>query len=378
MGDFPPEWQHVRDLTPGGQGYTYVVRRAKNAGSQLFVLKRLKNINRKAYFDREIRACMALQHPNVLKIIENGETPKGLPYLISEYCEAGSLNTLKPFHDPLVGLQFFAQIVEGVAQAHCHLEPIYHLDLKPENILLKGDTPVVGDFGICFIEDGEYNLTADGPRGPIYYCAPELRGRKIASGVDLARADIYSLGKVFFWLFTGEVYDGHEDDYGGGRLFKMYPKEPHFVLIDELIVAMIMKDPASRIKTAADLLDRVADIIRRIIARANVLNLDVPQHCLYCAIGHYRAAHQITPMGHVFSNFPVFPNRAARRNPPAPPINSSRDSIYERLRHVARAMFGMRDGFGSAAPMFLVCDHCGNVQYFRLDYTQDNGGNWLP
>ncbi len=141
---------------------------------RLFVLKRLRNLNRKDYFEREIRACEALQHPNILKIIEHGETPKGRPYLVSEYCEGGSLNQRPSFSDPLEGLRFFLQIVAGVEFAHNN--SIYHLDLKPQNILLKGDMPVVGDFGICFIDNDEYTMTSEGPRGPIYYCAPELRG----------------------------------------------------------------------------------------------------------------------------------------------------------------------------------------------------------
>jgi len=48
----------------------------------------------------------------------------------------------------------------------------------------------------------------------MYYCAPELRGPKISGTAPLSTADIYSLGKILYFLFTGEVYDGHEEDYG--------------------------------------------------------------------------------------------------------------------------------------------------------------------
>src|SRR5258706_7805796 len=47
-------------------------------------------------------------------------------------------------------------------------------------------------------------------RGSMYYCAPELRGPKIEGNSPPAAADVYSLGKVLYWLFTGDVYDGHE------------------------------------------------------------------------------------------------------------------------------------------------------------------------
>src|SRR5262249_48104749 len=154
--------------------------RSAGSDSTLYVLKRLKNPKRADYFEREIEACETLDHPNVLKLLSHGQTPKGKPYLITEYCNGGSLQKGPKFDSPAAGLRFFQQIVAGVAHAHEHKPPIYHLDLKPENILLKDNDPVVGDFGICFIEDGAVSLTKEGPRGSMYYCAPELRNPKIS------------------------------------------------------------------------------------------------------------------------------------------------------------------------------------------------------
>jgi serine/threonine protein kinase len=198
MGDFPPQWTWVRNLDEGGQGHTYVVKRSDHSDVADYVLKRLKNPNREEYFEREIEACKKLDHPNVLKIVEHGTTPKGKPYLVTPFCNGGSLEKLKPLVSPLEGLQLFLQICAGIADAHA--SNIFHLDIKPANIFLEGEVPVVGDFGICFIEDGEYVMTSEGPRDSMYYCAPELRGPKIDSGSPLATADVYSLGKVLYWM----------------------------------------------------------------------------------------------------------------------------------------------------------------------------------
>lgn len=214
MGDFPPQWSLVRDLSEGGQAHTFVVRRSGGTDHREYVLKRLKNPKREDYFEREVRASMTLDHPNVLRVLEHGHTPGGKPFLITEYCPGGSLEGRARFHSPAAGLRFFEQIVAGVAHAQSQEHPIYHLDLKPENILLKDDVPVVGDWGICFIEDGQVTVSKDGPRGSIYYCAPELRGPKISNDPPLAGADVYSLGKILYFLFTGDVYDGNEEDYG--------------------------------------------------------------------------------------------------------------------------------------------------------------------
>jgi len=54
MGDFPANWERVRDLTEGGQGHTFVVPRSGTGDSGLYVLKRVKNPQREDYFDREL------------------------------------------------------------------------------------------------------------------------------------------------------------------------------------------------------------------------------------------------------------------------------------------------------------------------------------
>jgi serine/threonine protein kinase len=89
MGDFPPEWQWIRDLPEGGQAHTFGVRRTEGSDTNLYVLKRLKNPKREDYFEREIQACKTLDHPNVLRLLEHGHTPKGKPFLITGYCSEG-------------------------------------------------------------------------------------------------------------------------------------------------------------------------------------------------------------------------------------------------------------------------------------------------
>src|ERR1051326_3526430 len=88
-------------------------------------------------------------------------------------------------------------------------------------------------------------LTNEGHRGSLHYCAPELRNPKLADTTRLAAADIYSLGKLLYWLFTKEVYDGHEDDYTKSEnlLFRRYPTDPHLGFIDELVSEMSRKTP---------------------------------------------------------------------------------------------------------------------------------------
>ena len=374
MGDFPERWEWVRDLPGGGQGHTFVVKRSDKSDSKEYVLKRLINLNRQDYFNREIEACMTLDHPNVLKVLEHGVTPKGKPYLITEYCAGHSMEHGIKFDNPADGLRFFQQIVTGVTHAHQHQPQICHLDLKPANILLRHGVPVVGDFGICFIEGEDVKLTSEGQlQGSRYYCAPELRGPKIKGEIRLPAADIYSLGKILYWLFTGDVYDGHEEDYGSDANqapSEFVPVHPTVCIRRSVNFQYCAAEPSDRIATSEELLHHVRRVAERIEAGGHVLDLRIRQRCLYCAEGFYRPAHdqisiQGLPLG--TAKFPTIEARKTRDDLSAP-----ERSMFLTMRSVAMTLFGTTHAGG--APLFLICDYCGNVQYFRLDLTQDGRG----
>jgi serine/threonine protein kinase len=375
MADVPPQWNRVRDLSEGGQAHTFVVRRADGSDSLEYVLKRLKNPKRTDYFDREIKACQSLNHPNVLKIIDHGYTPNNKPYLVSRFCEAGSLENREVFKKPIDGLRLFLHICAGVA--HAHNVGISHLDLKPANIFMMNDIPVVGDFGICFIEDDEYVMTSDGPRGSVWYCAPELRNRKVTSSTPLPLADIYSLGKVLYWIFTHAIYDGHQDDYSDfaeRHLANLFPNFPDFAFVDELVEATVQRDPNKRslngVPNAASLQDRTQTAIDRIEAGGRVLDLRIPQVCLYCGKGKYQ----------VFAMPPSRDRRSGDFNPNQHLYN--RPDPWHEMRSQTTNGLGVAlagsGGVGSPVPVHLICDYCGNMQQFRLDRAPAASNNWLP
>ncbi len=74
-----------KDLNEVGQAHTFLVKRTNGSDGNLYVLKRLKNLDRKERFDREIRACMELNHLNILHIVDYTSDSKGRPFLVSEY-----------------------------------------------------------------------------------------------------------------------------------------------------------------------------------------------------------------------------------------------------------------------------------------------------
>lgn len=153
-------------------------------------------------FEREAKSLAKLSHPNIVNILDYGEH-EGTPYLVMEYLPGGTLKQKLghaiPWHEVIRTL---IPVARGLAYAHQH--NVIHRDVKPANILLKeGGIPILTDFGIAKLLEGAdgHTLTGSGVGiGTPEYMAPE-QGIG-ASAID-ARADIYSLGIVFYEMVTG-------------------------------------------------------------------------------------------------------------------------------------------------------------------------------
>jgi len=156
-------------------------------------------------FNREARALARLSHPNIVAVHEFGQA-NSLPYLIMEFVDGLNLRQLERSGKllPREALQIVPQICEALQFAHD--EGIVHRDIKPENILLdKRGRVKIADFGIAKIlgREAELGLTETGGTiGTPQYMAPEQAEKP--ETVD-HRADIFSLGVVFYEMLTGEL-----------------------------------------------------------------------------------------------------------------------------------------------------------------------------
>ncbi|MCE9635653.1 MAG: serine/threonine protein kinase [Planctomycetes bacterium] len=157
-------------------------------------------------FQREARALAKLQHPNIVAVHDFGTTD-GLFWLVMEYVDG--VNVREAMVSGQVGsaqaLAIVPQICDALQYAHEH--GVVHRDIKPENILLdKAGRVKVADFGLAKLMDravSDASLTGAGQvMGTLHYMAPEQWERP--KEVD-HRADIYSLGVVFYEMLTGEL-----------------------------------------------------------------------------------------------------------------------------------------------------------------------------
>jgi serine/threonine-protein kinase len=178
-------------------------------------------------FIREISILPTLNSPYIVKVSDWGFTPEspphfqGTPFYVMEYLEGETLGTRLSKLGKLPkeqAVMIISQICEGLKVAH--QQGIIHRDLKPDNIFLipggpRGDFVKILDFGIAKIKRGEYAKSAAatvGFRGTYRYASPE-QCRELP--VD-ERADIYSLGMVFYEMLSGTNPFGLEPETASG------------------------------------------------------------------------------------------------------------------------------------------------------------------
>jgi len=171
-----------------------------------------------ARFEAERQALAMMDHPNIARVLDAGETETGRPYFVMElvkgvpitqYCDLNKLSTAQR-------LDLFVAVCRAVQ--HAHQKGVIHRDIKPNNILitLHDGTPVpkLIDFGIAKATQSrltEKTLFTEFREliGTPAYMSPE-QAEMSGLGVD-TRSDIYSLGVLLYELLTGTTpFDAQE------------------------------------------------------------------------------------------------------------------------------------------------------------------------
>jgi tetratricopeptide (TPR) repeat protein/predicted Ser/Thr protein kinase len=231
-------------------------------------------------FTREARALAKLNHPNIVGVYDFGQVSSAsvspapsagaappstlnpqpsttLHYFLMEYVDGPNLRQLERAGklSPREAMQIIPQICEALQYAHD--EGIVHRDIKPENVLLdKKGRVKIADFGLAKIlgrEPQDFRLTGAGQvMGTPNYMAPEQIEHPQA--VD-HRADIYSLGVVFYEMLTGEL-----------PLRKFAPPASRTqgmqidVRLDEVVLHALEKEPERRYQHASQVKSDVETI----------------------------------------------------------------------------------------------------------------------
>lgn len=198
-----------RVLGRGGNGVVYLATKPGETGG--FALKmlasaRLAGPDELRRFHLEAEASMALDHPNIVSVLEVGEED-GVPFFVMEHAQGGSLADRLLREDDAESIRATlrerVELLLTVSRAvqFAHERGVLHRDLKPANILIAADgRPLVSDFGLARMIHAPSGVTMTGAAlGTPSYMSPEQ-----AAGVSVTTAsDVFSLGSVLFHLLTG-------------------------------------------------------------------------------------------------------------------------------------------------------------------------------
>ena len=270
-----------------------------------------------------LRFLRSLDHPNIVKVHDDNLDARN-PYFVMDYVKAGSIekNAARLRRDPTQWLGISEKVCEGMAAAHA--KNIVHRDLKPENILLRDDDePVVADFGLCHVVDGDRHTATSEVVGARWYVAPELRDGRAHDGEITARCDVYSLGKVLYNILADDIFD-REDHRRAKYDLRTRTGDETLEHVSELLDRMICESPGDRLADARAVAAEVRTLRRLVAGRYGIAGGD-NQLCTFCGVGRYQR------MGPGFIGLPPLA--------------------------------------GGSDVRVLWCKHCGNVQLFRVDKT---------
>jgi serine/threonine-protein kinase len=235
---------------------------------------RLQAIRR---FEREAQATARLQSVHTVELYDYGRADDGTFYYVMELLDGFDLHRLVEQFGPLPPervVHLLRQVCASLAEAH--EAGLVHRDIKPANIYVcrRGrdvDFVKVLDFGLVK-HGGETREDADQLSGAALvaggtpaYMAPE---QAVGEAELDARADLYSVGCVAYWLVTGTaVFTGRtpvetmmmhvhrEPDPPSARTGSPLPAE-----LEAVVLACLAKDPAARPRTADELAERLGSL----------------------------------------------------------------------------------------------------------------------
>jgi len=199
----------VREIGHGGMAVVYLAERADEQYQKRVAIKMVKlGVESKeilARFRNERQTLAALDHANIVKLLDGGSTEEGWPYLVMEYVEGIPIDEYCDGQQLPIAerLLLFRSVCSAVQHAHQNL--VIHRDLKPGNILVTNDgVPRLLDFGIAKLLNPDFfqsPLVTKGdwrPMTPEYASPEQVRGQTITTATD-----IYSLGVLLYQLLSG-------------------------------------------------------------------------------------------------------------------------------------------------------------------------------
>lgn len=227
------------------------------------------------YFQRESMAIANLQHNNIVGVHDFGITKDGTPFLIMEYIEGKSLDSILQ-QEQRLGLTRLIKLSLAVCSAltEAHSKGVIHCDLKPSNMLIQGaepnETVKIVDFGLALIVPREASTQSRLTdkffvNGTPLYMSPE----QCNGGILDPRSDIYSLGCILYEALTGVNF------FEGATALETFSKQIQLTAppmasvcassfspeIESCVSRMLAKNPEMRPQSMAEVSDLLEEAL---------------------------------------------------------------------------------------------------------------------
>lgn len=223
----------------------------------------------KRRFKLESRAASRIHHPNVINILDFGETDHGDLFMVMEFVNGLDLHQVLKADYPLSPhrvVSILSQVCAALDEAHSL--SVIHRDLKPANILVdhrrtQEDFVKVLDFGIAKIQDSE--VDADGPltRDGMVCGTPAFMSPEQVQGKGLDnRSDIFSLGVIFYLMLTAQLpFNADTSVDMAVAILRKKPNPPSRLRIDlpiepeleRICLKALEKNPDNRYRSAHEM-----------------------------------------------------------------------------------------------------------------------------
>lgn len=258
-----PGYDITRLLGRGGMGAVYHAIQnnlEREVAIKLLPPELSENPEFEVRFKGEAKSMAQLNHTNIVQIFDFGESTAGHYYIAMEYVDGTDLQQL--IHDGKIPPQGTLNVISQICDAleYAHSEGFVHRDIKPANMFINSKGVLkVGDFGLAKLTGKksfpssfhETGLTMTGVTiGTPHYIAPEQLEK---NGIVDQRADLFSLGIMFYEMLTGEI--------PRGAVKFPSEKSKHLdVRIDGVVFKAMEPNPDERYQTATDFRSDVDEI----------------------------------------------------------------------------------------------------------------------
>jgi serine/threonine protein kinase len=195
------------EIGRGGMSIVYLASRADGAYEQKVAVKLMlaaKLGESSKRVARERQALASLDHPNIARLVDGGESTSGIPYLVMDYVDGVRIDEWcnREMLDTNARVALVVSVCRAVQHAHQNL--IIHRDIKPANILVaKNGTAKLLDFGVARLLETAGEATDITQAGQLLFTPRFASPEQVMGQTISVSTDVYGLGMLLYELLAG-------------------------------------------------------------------------------------------------------------------------------------------------------------------------------